>query len=40
MFEEINSDYLYQYDVLRNLASEALHFAMKIRQLMGMDKQL
>ncbi len=31
MFEEINSDYLHKYDVLRNLVFELLHFAMKIQ---------
>jgi AraC family transcriptional activator of pobA len=30
MFEEINSDYIYKYDVLRNLVFEVLHFAMKM----------
>ena len=29
MFEEINSEYVYKYDVLRNLVFELLHFAMK-----------
>lgn len=29
MFEEINSDYIHKYDVLRNLVFELLHFAMK-----------
>ena len=31
MFEEINSDYVHKYDVLRNLVFELLHFAMKIQ---------
>ena len=31
MFEEINSDYIHKYDVLRNLVYELLHFAMKMR---------
>jgi AraC family transcriptional regulator, transcriptional activator of pobA len=31
MFEEINSDYVHKYDVLRNLALEILHFAMKMQ---------
>jgi AraC family transcriptional regulator, transcriptional activator of pobA len=31
MFEEINSDYLHKYDVLRNLVFELLHFAMKMQ---------
>jgi AraC family transcriptional activator of pobA len=30
MFEEINSDYIYKYDVLRNLVFEVLHFAIKM----------
>ena len=30
MFEEINSDYMHKYDVLRNLVLELLHFAMKL----------
>jgi AraC family transcriptional activator of pobA len=30
MFEEINSEYVYKYDVLRNLVFELLHFAMKM----------
>lgn len=31
MFEEINSDYIHKYDVLRNLVFELLHFAMKMQ---------
>lgn len=31
MFEEIGSNYLHKYDVLRNLVFELLHFAMKMR---------
>src|SRR6266496_727546 len=30
MFEEIDSDYVHKYDVLRNLVFELLHFAMKL----------
>jgi AraC-like DNA-binding protein len=30
MFEEIDSEYVYKYDVLRNLVFEILHFAMKM----------
>lgn len=30
MFEEIGSDYMYKYDVLRNLFFELLHFALKL----------
>jgi AraC family transcriptional regulator, transcriptional activator of pobA len=39
MFEEINSDYLHKYDVLRNLVFELLHFAMKIQPTSTFDKQ-
>jgi AraC family transcriptional regulator, transcriptional activator of pobA len=31
MFEEIGSDYIHKYDVLRTLVFELLHFAMKIQ---------
>lgn len=31
MFEEIKSDYVHKYDVLRNLVFELLHFAMKMQ---------
>jgi AraC-like DNA-binding protein len=31
MLEEIGSDYTYKYDVLRNLAFELIHFAMKLQ---------
>ncbi|MCX6238157.1 MAG: hypothetical protein NTY07_11490 [Bacteroidia bacterium] len=34
MFEEIKSDYIHKYDVLRNLVFELLHFAMKIQKSM------
>ncbi|MDX1808173.1 MAG: helix-turn-helix transcriptional regulator [Sulfurospirillaceae bacterium] len=30
MFKEISSDYIYKYDVLRNLAFELIHYALKI----------
>ncbi|NHN25256.1 AraC family transcriptional regulator [Flavobacterium jejuense] len=33
MFNEINSDYPYKYDVLRNLTFEAIHKAMKIQPI-------
>lgn len=33
MFNEINSDYPYKYDVLRNLAFETIHKAMKIQSI-------
>ena len=31
MFTEINSDYIYKYDVLRNIVFEVLHTAMKLQ---------
>jgi AraC family transcriptional activator of pobA len=31
MFDEINSDYVYKYDVLRSLALELIHFALKMQ---------
>jgi len=31
MFEEINSDYTYKYDVLKNLVFELIHYAMKTK---------
>jgi AraC family transcriptional regulator, transcriptional activator of pobA len=40
MFEEIQSDYVHKYDVLRNLVFELLHFAMKIQPAANIDKQL
>jgi AraC-like DNA-binding protein len=39
MFEEINSDYIHKYDVLRNLVFELLHFAMKIQPATNSVKQ-
>ena len=39
MFEEINSDYVHKYDVLRNLVFELLHFAMKTQPSTQFDKQ-
>ncbi len=39
MFEEIKSDYIHKYDVLRNLVFELLHFAMKIQPATNFDKQ-
>lgn len=39
MFEEINSDYMHKYDVLRNLVFEFLHFAMKMQPSAMFDKQ-
>jgi len=40
MFDEINSDYIHKYDVLRNLVFELLHFGMKIQPAAKSDKQL
>ncbi len=39
MFEEINSDYIHKYDVLRNLVFELLHFVMKMQPSSNFDKQ-
>ena len=39
MFEEINSDYIHKYDLLRNLVFELLHFAMKIQPASNVEKQ-
>jgi AraC-like DNA-binding protein len=39
MFEEINSDYVYKYDVLRTLVFELLHFAMKLQPSANLNKQ-
>lgn len=39
MFEEINSEYVHKYDVLRNLVFELLHFAMKMQPSSKFDKQ-
>jgi AraC family transcriptional activator of pobA len=38
MFEEINSDYIHKWDVLRNLVFEMLHFAMKMQPSTKLDK--
>jgi AraC-like DNA-binding protein len=38
MFEEINSDYIHKYDVLRTLVFELLHFAMKMQPSAKFDK--
>jgi AraC-like DNA-binding protein len=40
MFEEINSDYLHKYDVLRNLVFELIHFAMKMQPATSSEKRL
>ena len=39
MFEEINSEYIHKYDVLRTLVFELLHFAMKMQPFAKIDKQ-
>jgi AraC-like DNA-binding protein len=39
IFEEINSDYIHKYDLLRNLVFELLHFAMKMQPISVFDKQ-
>ncbi len=38
MNEEIKSDYVHKYDVLRNLVFELIHFAMKIQPISPHDK--
>lgn len=39
MFEEINSNYVHKYDVLRNLVFELLHFAMKMQPVADFNQQ-
>lgn len=39
MLDEIKSDYVYKYDLLRNLVFELLHFAMKIEPSTTIEKQ-
>jgi AraC family transcriptional regulator, transcriptional activator of pobA len=39
MFQEINSEYIHKYDVLRTLVFELLHFAMKMQPTAKIDKQ-
>lgn len=39
MFNEINSDYVYKYDVLKTMISEILHFAMKMQPPSTLIKQ-
>jgi AraC-like DNA-binding protein len=39
MFEEIESNYIHKYDVLRNLVFELLHFGMKIQPAEIFNKQ-
>jgi len=40
MFEEINSDYVHKYDVLRNLVFELIHFAMKMQPAINNKRQI
>jgi AraC family transcriptional regulator, transcriptional activator of pobA len=40
MFDEINSDYVHRYDVLRNLVFELLHFAMKMQPASDFNQPL
>jgi AraC family transcriptional activator of pobA len=39
MFEEIHSEYIHKYDVLRNLVFELIHFAIKIQPITKCNKQ-
>jgi AraC family transcriptional activator of pobA len=39
MFDEIDSDYIHKYDVLRTVVSEIIHFAMKMQPASPMNKQ-
>lgn len=39
MFDEINSDYIYKYDVLRTIVFELLLFAMKIQPSEDLESQ-
>ena len=39
IFEEINSDYIHKYDVLRSLVFELLHFAMKMQPTAKLNEQ-
>jgi AraC-like DNA-binding protein len=39
IFQEINSEYVHKYDVLRNIVFELLHFAMKMEPSSNFDKQ-
>jgi AraC family transcriptional activator of pobA len=40
MFEEINSEYIHKYDVLRSLVLELLHFAMKMQPTAAFENHL
>ncbi|ACF13259.1 transcriptional regulator, AraC family [Chloroherpeton thalassium ATCC 35110] len=39
MFQEINSEYIYKYDVLRTIVYEIVHFAMKMQPTTKFHKQ-
>lgn len=39
MFEEIKSDYIHKYDVLRTLVFELLHYAMKLQPAVNADSK-
>jgi len=39
MFAEINSEYPYKYDLLRNLVLELVHYAMKMHPVKELDKK-
>lgn len=39
MFDEINSDYVHKYDLLRTLVFELIHFAIKLQPTAKFDKQ-
>jgi AraC family transcriptional regulator, transcriptional activator of pobA len=39
MFEEIKSDYIHKYDVLRNLVFELIHFAIKMQPADSLEKR-
>jgi AraC family transcriptional regulator, transcriptional activator of pobA len=39
IFQEINSEYIHKYDVLRNQVFELLHYAMKMEPESGFDTQ-
>jgi AraC family transcriptional activator of pobA len=39
MFDEIGSDYIHKYDMLRTVVSEIIHFAMKMQPVTSIGKQ-
>jgi AraC family transcriptional regulator, transcriptional activator of pobA len=39
MFDEINSDYVHKYDILRNLVFEVIHFALKMHPSTRVEKR-